>query len=78
MAAADHGKMDCCDHGKGGPEQKAPCKPGMACFATAAALPAATVEVAVVTFGRLDLWATPGQMLPSRPPDRTLRPPITL
>lgn len=78
MAMADHAKMDCCDHGKGGPEQKAPCKPGMACFATAAALPAAIVEVAVVSFDRPDLWAAPGRTLLSRPPDRTLRPPITL
>jgi hypothetical protein len=78
MTAADHADMDCCDQGHGAPDQKAPCKPGMACFATAAALPDSFVEVAIITFDRLDFRAPPGRMLPSRPPDRTLRPPITL
>lgn len=78
MTAADHGAMDCCDHGKSGSDQKAPCKPGMACFATAAALPAASLEVAVVTFDRIDLRVAPARTLQSRPPDRTLRPPIAL
>jgi hypothetical protein len=78
IAATDHAKMDCCDHGKGGSDQKAPCKPGMACFATAAALPAASAEFAAVTFDRADLAQAPTRTLQSRPPDRTLRPPITL
>lgn len=78
MASADHDKMDCCDHGNGGPGQKAPCKPGMACFATAAALPAAALEVDVVTFDTADLTQAPPRALQSRPPDRTLRPPIDL
>lgn len=78
MAVADHAKMDCCDHGKGGSDQKAPCKPGMACFATAAALLVSAVEVAVIAFDRADLAQAPTRVLPSRPPDRTLRPPIAL
>ncbi len=78
MAAADHGKMDCCDHDKGGPDQKAPCKPGMACFATAAALPVTGAEVAVVTFHSADLDQAPTRTLQSHSPDRTLRPPIAL
>lgn len=78
MTATDHAGMDCCDHGNSGPDQKAPCKPGMACFATAAALPAACVEVTVVTFDRVDLRVVPARALQSRPPDRTLRPPIAL
>ena len=76
--AVDHAKMDCCDHGKGDPDHEAPCKPGMACFATAAALPAAAVEVAIVTFDTADLTQAPPRALQSRPPDRTLRPPIAL
>ncbi|MFZ5669007.1 MAG: hypothetical protein ACOY4K_05910 [Pseudomonadota bacterium] len=76
VGAAGHQAMDCCDHGKGTPDQPAPCKPGMACFATAAALPATTVEIAVVRFDRIDPPAAPARALPSRPPDRTLRPPI--
>jgi len=78
MSAAAHAKMDCCDHGKGGSGQTPPCKPGMACSATAAALPAASPETIVVTFYSADLVQTPLQALQSRPPDRTLRPPIVL
>jgi hypothetical protein len=73
----DHDAMGCCDHGKGNP-QKAPCKPGMACFGTAAALPVVSAEAPVVAFDRVDLQIVPVRVLPSRPPDRTLRPPITL
>lgn len=76
--AVDHGKMDCCDHGKGSPDQSPPCKPGMACFASAAALPAASAEVAIVTFETVDLTQAPARALQSRPPGRTLRPPIAL
>lgn len=76
--AADHDKMGCCHDGQGGSDQKTPCKPGMACFATAAALPAAGVETFVATFDRIDLTVAPARILPSRPPDRTLRPPITI
>lgn len=76
---ADHNEMGCCDHGEGAPDQKAPCKPGMACFATPAALaPAAGLEVAVVAFDSIDLALAPTRALPSRPPDRALRPPIAL
>ncbi len=75
--AVDHDAMGCCEHGKGGP-QKAPCKPGMACFASAAALPVVSDEAPVVAFDRIDLRVVPVRLLPSRPPDRTLRPPIAL
>jgi len=78
MSMADHAKMDCCDHGKGGPEQKSPCKFGMACSATAAVLPAASIEVVVATFDSADLVQAAMRALQSRPPDRTLRPPIAL
>jgi hypothetical protein len=79
MMAADHAGMDCCDDDdKGAPDQKAPCKPGMACFATAAALPAASVVFAAIAFDRNDPAPTPTRDLQSRPPDRTLRPPIAL
>jgi hypothetical protein len=76
MSAAAHANMDCCEHGNGGSEQKAPCKPGMACFATAAALPASSVEVAVVSFEPLAPVQSSTRALQSIPPDRTLRPPI--
>lgn len=76
--AADHGQMDCCDHDKGGPDDKAPCKPGMACFATAAALPTAGVETLFVALGDADLFQAPTRAPASRPPDRNIRPPITL
>lgn len=46
--AVDHQAMGCCEHGKGGGDQPAPCKPGMACFATAAALPPAAVEFGLI------------------------------
>ncbi|MBI5941902.1 MAG: hypothetical protein HY859_15915 [Caulobacterales bacterium] len=76
--SADHAGMDCCDHGQGSSDQTAPCKPGMACFATAAALPAASVDVAVVAFDEADLVQAPARALASLPPDRDIRPPITL
>ena len=78
MSAADHAGMDCCDHGKGGSEQKSACKPGMACFAGASALPAVSVEIAALIFDGVDLTQAPMRTLPSHPPDRTLRPPIAL
>ena len=77
-ADASHASMDCCDDDKGAPGHKAPCKPGMACFASAAALPAAAIDVLAITFDHGVLAATPTRMLLSRPPDRTLRPPISL
>ena len=70
--------MDCCDHGKGGSEQKSPCRPGMACFATASVLPATSVEIAALIFDSVDLTRAPTRTLQSHPPDRTLRPPIAL
>ncbi|MCF8504123.1 MAG: hypothetical protein K9G59_04350 [Caulobacter sp.] len=76
--AVDHGAMDCCDHDKGGSHQKIPCKPGMACFATAAPLPAASVDVAIVAFDEADLFQAPTRALASLPPDRDIRPPIAL
>lgn len=76
--AADHDKMGCCDDGQGGADHKAPCKPGMACFATMAALPVAGADTYVVTFDQIGLTASPARTLASRPPDRTLRPPISL
>lgn len=76
--AAGHATMDCCDHGKGSPDQKAPCKPGMACFATAAALPAAGVDLAIITFDSVDPFLAPTRTLESHPPDRDIRPPIAL
>lgn len=78
MLMADHAKMDCCDHGKGGPDQTAPCKPGMACFATAAALPSGGVELAIITFDSIEPFRTPTRTLASLPPDRDIRPPIAL
>ena len=78
MSMADHAKMDCCDHGKGGPDQTAPCKPGMACFATAAALPSGGVELAIITFDSIEPFRTPTRTLASLPPDRDIRPPIAL
>lgn len=77
VSAADLAMMDCCDHGDGGPEQ-APCKPGMACFATAAALPVASVELATIAFDGLAPFQAPTRALASRPPDRDIRPPILL
>lgn len=76
--AADHAGMDCCDHGQGSSDQTAPCKPGMACFATAAALPAASVDVATIAFDEADLFQAPTRALASLPPDRDIRPPIAL
>jgi hypothetical protein len=76
--AVDHDAMDCCDHGQGSSDQTAPCKPGMACFATAAALPAASAGPAVVAFDDADLFQAPARALASRPPDRDIRPPIAL
>ncbi|MFA7263028.1 MAG: hypothetical protein WC068_08405 [Caulobacter sp.] len=78
MSMADNAEMDCCDHGKGAPDQTAPCKPGMACFATAAALPAASVDVATIAFDQADLFQAPTRTLASLPPDRDIRPPIAL
>lgn len=78
MTAEHHGPMDCCDHDAGSSDRQAPCQPGMACFATAAATPAASLEVAPHLFDQADLVLTPTPALPSRPPDRTLRPPIAL
>lgn len=75
--AVDHAAMGCCDHGQGSSDQTAPCKPGMACFATAAALPAASAEPVVVAFDEADLFQTPTRALASLPPDRDIRPPIT-
>lgn len=74
--AVDHAAMGCCDHDQGSSDQTAPCKPGMACFATAAALPAASVDVAIVAFDEADLFQPPTRALESRPPDRDIRPPI--
>ena len=74
--AVDHAAMGCCDHDQGSSDQTAPCKPGMACFATAAALPAASVDVAIVAFDEADLFQPPTRALASRPPDRDIRPPI--
>jgi hypothetical protein len=73
---ADHAAMDCCDHGRGGSDQKAPCKPGMACFATATALPAASIDLAIITFDGAGPFRAPMRTLASRPPDRDIRPPI--
>lgn len=78
MSAADHATMDCCDHGAGGSEQTPPCKPGMACFATAAALPAGGVDLAIITFDSVDPFRPPTRALASLPPDRDIRPPIAL
>lgn len=78
MSAADHATMDCCDHGAGGSEQAPLCKPGMACFATAAALPAASVDLAIITFDGVGPFRAPTRMLASLPPDRDIRPPIVL
>lgn len=78
VSAADHAGMDCCDHGQGSSDQTAPCKPGMACFATAVALPAASIDIAIVAFDATDLFQAPTRALASRPPDRDIRPPIAL
>jgi hypothetical protein len=78
MLAAGPGKMDCCDHGKGDPEQKAPCKPGMACFATANVIPVASVDIVALSFDSVDLTQAPMRTFQSHPPDRTLRPPIAI
>jgi len=76
MSAADHATMDCCDHGAGGSEQTAPCKPGMACFATTAALPVASPDLATMSFDSVDPFRGQTRALQSRPPDRDIRPPI--
>ncbi|MCF8506374.1 MAG: hypothetical protein K9G59_15790 [Caulobacter sp.] len=78
MTAVDHAEMGCCDHGQGSPDQTAPCKPGMACFATAAALPAGGVDLAIITFDSVEPIRAPTRTLASLPPDRDIRPPIAL
>ena len=78
MPAVDHAEMDCCDHGEGGREQTSPCKPGMTCFATAAALPVASVEEEFDTFDRVDLAQAPKRPLQPRPPHRAIGPLISL
>ena len=77
VTAADLATMDCCDHGDGGSEQTS-CKPGMACFATVAAIPAASVDIATIALGGVDPFQAPIRALASRPPDRDIRPPIRL
>ncbi len=78
MSAADHATMGCCDHGDGGSGQTAPCKPGMACFATATAPPAASVDLSIITFDGVDQFRAPTRALASLPPDQDIRPPIAL
>jgi hypothetical protein len=78
FSAADHATMDCCDHDAGGSEQTPPCKPGTACFATAAALPVASVDPAIIAFDGVASFQAPTRALASRPPDRDIRPPILL
>lgn len=75
---SDHGKMDCCDHGQGAPDHKPICKPGMACQAGGAALPTSTLQAIPSDFNAAEIVSSPTRALPSRPPDRTLRPPISL
>ncbi|MDO8297223.1 MAG: hypothetical protein Q7T19_12385 [Caulobacter sp.] len=76
--AVNHAGVDCCDHGQGSTDQTAPCKPGMACFATAAALPAASIDLSLISFDDPDPVRPPTRVLTSRPPDRDIRPPIAL
>lgn len=76
LSAADYAEMDCGEHHGGAPDQKSACKPGMACFATAAALSAASVDVAMIAFDGADPFHAPMRALASRPPDRDIRPPI--